>query len=184
MDTYKTELEELFQYDDATRLYEELLKLQRSAPFDFDIISLESFANEYSDSSKSEISHWWSNHDDTFQNIAMALFTIYFNDPVWYATSMSKGNVKLSSTSSFLPQYRFFTTEEDLKVRNLEGIFYRQGNVLLDVAKRKIATNDDQSSYTVFKNLNSVFKYITREEERRVAQIIRTQGQIFRLDDY
>jgi len=69
-------------------------------------------------------------------------------------------------------------------VRNLEGIFYRQGNVLLDVAKRKIATNDDQSSYTVFKNLNSVFKYITREEERRVAQIIRTQGQIFRLDDY
>jgi len=68
---------------------------------------------------------------------------------------MSKENVKLSSTSSFLPQYRFFATEEDLKVRNLEVIFYRQGDVLLDVAKRKIATNDDQSSYTVFKNLNS-----------------------------
>ena len=163
MDTYKTEMEDLLKYEkNKNQLYVELMELLQRKHFLFDIIPLESFAEEYIDSDNQEYSnencHWWFNHVEAFQCIAMILYTFYFQDPKMFQLSISKANVKLKSSTStltLLPQYRFFETAEGV-LNNLEVIFYRDGDVFFyGSTKESTANAFNVKSCTIFKNLKS-----------------------------
>ena len=85
MDTYKTEMEDLLKYEkNKNQLYVELMELLQRKHFLFDIIPLESFAEEYIDSDNQEYSnencHWWFNHVEAF-NVSL-LFCILFTSKI------------------------------------------------------------------------------------------------------